>query len=146
MKEPGADRQAQVLNVGTAKYQPNLKQRRRAVIARQTRVCATPGRNHTHLEIHHVIWWGHTGGLGILWFARSGDLVAHPAVGRCADRLSHDRAVRQSPHTVGMGDSRTAHQVAWELAGLPASQCLLVRPRTHVGSATRVQRDRLTTD
>ncbi|WP_332642404.1 HNH endonuclease, partial [Aeromicrobium sp.] len=25
--------------------------------ARQRGVCATPGCNHTHLEIHHVIWW-----------------------------------------------------------------------------------------
>jgi hypothetical protein len=56
MKTDGGTRQAQVLNAGTAKYQPNLKQRR-SVIARQGGVCATPGCHHTHLEIHHVIWW-----------------------------------------------------------------------------------------
>ncbi|MCD9199498.1 HNH endonuclease [Aeromicrobium wangtongii] len=56
MKTDGGERQAQVLNAGTAKYQPNLKQRR-SVIARQGGVCATPGCNHTHLEIHHVVWW-----------------------------------------------------------------------------------------
>ncbi|MCD9199759.1 HNH endonuclease [Aeromicrobium wangtongii] len=56
MKTDGGTRQAQVLNAGTAKYQPNLKQRR-SVIARQGGVCATPGCNHTHLEIHHVVWW-----------------------------------------------------------------------------------------
>ncbi|MCD9196790.1 HNH endonuclease [Aeromicrobium wangtongii] len=56
MKTDGGTRQAQVLNAGTAKYQPNLKQRR-SVIARQSGVCATPGCNHTHLEIHHVVWW-----------------------------------------------------------------------------------------
>lgn len=60
MKEPDADRQAQVLNVGTVKYQPNLKQRR-AVLARQQGVCATPGCHHTHLEIHHSIWWSNGG-------------------------------------------------------------------------------------
>ncbi|AXT86358.1 HNH endonuclease [Aeromicrobium sp. A1-2] len=56
MKNGGSDRQAQVLNAGTAKYQPNLLQRR-SVIARQHGVCATPGCHHTHLEIHHSIWW-----------------------------------------------------------------------------------------
>ncbi|MCD9198560.1 HNH endonuclease [Aeromicrobium wangtongii] len=56
MGTDGGQRQAQVLNAGTAKYQPNLKQRR-SVIARQGGVCATPGCNHTHLEIHHVVWW-----------------------------------------------------------------------------------------
>lgn len=60
MGEPGSDRQAQVLNVGSVKYQPNLKQRR-AVLARQQGVCAAPGCSHTHLEIHHSIWWSHGG-------------------------------------------------------------------------------------
>ena len=56
MKQHGGARQAQILNAGTAKYQPNLLQRR-AVIARQRGVCAAPGCRHTHLEIHHTIWW-----------------------------------------------------------------------------------------
>ncbi len=56
MKQHGGARQAQILNAGTAKYQPNLLQRR-AVIARQRGVCAAPGCNHTHLEVHHTIWW-----------------------------------------------------------------------------------------
>jgi hypothetical protein len=56
MKTDGGTRQAQVLNAGRAKYQPNLLQRR-SVLARQQGVCATPGCHHTHLEIHHVQWW-----------------------------------------------------------------------------------------
>ena len=52
--------QAQILNAGTVKYQPTLLQRR-AVLARQKGVCAAPGCNHTHLEIHHTIWWSHGG-------------------------------------------------------------------------------------
>ncbi len=60
MKEGGGHRQAQVLNAGTTKYQPNLLQRR-AVLARQQGVCATPGCNHTHLQIHHTIFWSHGG-------------------------------------------------------------------------------------
>jgi len=60
MKDGGGARQAQILNAGTARYQPN-KIQRRAVIARQRGVCATPGCNHTHLQIHHVIWWSHGG-------------------------------------------------------------------------------------
>ena len=56
MKQDGGMRQAQILNAGRGRYQPTLTQRR-AVIARQKGVCATPGCNHTHLEIHHVIWW-----------------------------------------------------------------------------------------
>lgn len=60
MKQHGGARQAQILNAGTAKYQPNLLQRR-AVIARQKGVCAAPGCNHTHLQIHHTIWWSHGG-------------------------------------------------------------------------------------
>jgi len=60
MKQDGGNRQAQILNAGTARYQPNILQRR-AVIARQQGVCATPGCNHTHLQIHHTIWWSHGG-------------------------------------------------------------------------------------
>ncbi len=60
MKQGGGHRQAQILNAGTHRYQPNIKQRR-AVIARQKGVCATPGCTHTHLEIHHTIWWSHGG-------------------------------------------------------------------------------------
>jgi hypothetical protein len=60
MKQHGGARQAQILNAGTAKYQPNLLQRR-AVIARQKGVCATPGCNHSHLQIHHTIFWSHGG-------------------------------------------------------------------------------------
>ncbi len=56
MKQGGGHRQAQVLNAGTTRRDPSLKQRR-AVIARQMGICATPGCNHTHLEIHHTIWW-----------------------------------------------------------------------------------------
>jgi len=56
MKAGGGTRQAQVLNAGRERYQPNLLQRR-SVIARQQGVCAAPGCRHTHLEIHHVIWW-----------------------------------------------------------------------------------------
>ena len=54
------ERQARVLNAGTDRYQPNLKQRR-SVLARQRGVCAAPGCSHTHLEIHHVIWWSRGG-------------------------------------------------------------------------------------
>ena len=56
MKQHGGARQAQILNAARGRYQPNMLQRR-AVIARQKGVCATPGCNHTHLEIHHSIWW-----------------------------------------------------------------------------------------
>ncbi len=60
MKQHGGARQAEILNAGTGRYQPTLTQRR-AVIARQLGVCATPGCNHTHLEIHHVIFWSRGG-------------------------------------------------------------------------------------
>ena len=60
MKQNGGARQAQILNAGTARYQPNILQRR-AVLARQRGVCATPGCNHTHLQIHHTVWWSHGG-------------------------------------------------------------------------------------
>jgi hypothetical protein len=56
MKQHGGARQAEILNAGRGRYQPNLLQRR-AVLARQHGVCAAPGCNHTHLEIHHVVWW-----------------------------------------------------------------------------------------
>ena len=58
--KPDANRQAQILNASRVKYEPTLIQRR-AVLARQKGVCATPGCNHTHLEIHHSIWWSHGG-------------------------------------------------------------------------------------
>ncbi|NRQ51117.1 HNH endonuclease signature motif containing protein [Aeromicrobium stalagmiti] len=48
--------QSQILNVGTAMYSPNLRQRK-GVIARQMGECAAPGCKQTHLEIHHSIWW-----------------------------------------------------------------------------------------
>ncbi|WP_456694934.1 HNH endonuclease, partial [Aeromicrobium sp. P5_D10] len=54
------DRQAQVLNVGRTKYEPNIRQRR-AVLARQQGVCAAPGCSHTHLEIHHTVFWSRGG-------------------------------------------------------------------------------------
>ena len=60
MKEGDGQRQAQILNAGRGRYQPNLLQRR-AVLARQKGVCATPGCNHTHLQIHHTIFWSHGG-------------------------------------------------------------------------------------
>ncbi|MCW2799802.1 MAG: endonuclease [Aeromicrobium sp.] len=56
MKQGGGTRQDQILNLGTTRHDPSLKQRR-AVLVRQQGVCATPGCNHTHLEIHHTIWW-----------------------------------------------------------------------------------------
>ena len=60
MGEGCGERQAQVLNAGTDRYQPNLKQRR-SVLARQQGVCTTPGCNHTHLEIHHTVFWSKGG-------------------------------------------------------------------------------------
>jgi hypothetical protein len=56
MKQHDGARQAQILNAGRSRYQPTLLQRR-SVLARQKGVCAAPGCNHTHLEIHHSIWW-----------------------------------------------------------------------------------------
>lgn len=56
MKRGDGQLQAQVLNVGRTKYEPNIKQRR-AVLARQKGVCAAPGCTHTHLEIHHTVFW-----------------------------------------------------------------------------------------
>ncbi|MEO6606129.1 MAG: DUF222 domain-containing protein [Aeromicrobium sp.] len=52
--------QSQILNVGRTQRCATLKQRR-AVIARQTGICAAPGCSHTHLEIHHTIWWSNGG-------------------------------------------------------------------------------------
>ena len=60
MQEGDGTRQAQVLNAGRDRYQPNQLQRR-SVLARQKGVCAAPGCKHTHLEIHHVIWWSRGG-------------------------------------------------------------------------------------
>ncbi|MGH3457019.1 HNH endonuclease [Aeromicrobium sp.] len=37
-----------------------MKQRR-AIIARQSGVCAAPGCKNTHLEVHYVIWYSHGG-------------------------------------------------------------------------------------
>lgn len=48
--------QADVLNVGHTQRLATKKQRI-AVIARQAGVCAAPGCTHTHLHVHHVIWW-----------------------------------------------------------------------------------------
>jgi len=53
--------QSQVLNVGRTQRYATRKQRL-AIIARQRGVCAAPGCSHTHLEIHHVIWWMEQGG------------------------------------------------------------------------------------
>lgn len=52
--------QSQVLNVGRTRRYATHKQRL-AIIARQRSVCAAPGCGHTHLVIHHVIWWKHGG-------------------------------------------------------------------------------------
>jgi hypothetical protein len=52
--------QARVLNVGRSHRAATLKQRR-AIIARQGGECATPGCRHTHLEIHHSVWWSRGG-------------------------------------------------------------------------------------
>lgn len=60
MKDGIGERQSQVLNVGTTRHDPSLKQRR-AVIARQHGVCAAPGCSHTHLEVHHTVFWSKGG-------------------------------------------------------------------------------------
>ncbi|MET0931467.1 MAG: DUF222 domain-containing protein, partial [Aeromicrobium sp.] len=60
MKDRDSDRQAQILNVGRTRRLATMKQRR-AVIARQHGVCAAPGCRHTHLEIHHSIWYSRGG-------------------------------------------------------------------------------------
>ncbi|HWL50065.1 MAG TPA: DUF222 domain-containing protein [Acidimicrobiia bacterium] len=52
--------QARILNVGRTHRAATLKQRR-AIIARQGGECAAPGCRHTHLEIHHSVWWSHGG-------------------------------------------------------------------------------------
>jgi hypothetical protein len=63
--QPGGRRvprtQSQVLNVGRTQRFATRKQRI-AVLARQEGVCAAPGCSHTHLEIHHVLWWHDHGG------------------------------------------------------------------------------------
>lgn len=48
--------QSQVLNVGRTQRFATRKQRI-AILARQQGRCAAPGCTHTHLEMHHVIWW-----------------------------------------------------------------------------------------
>ncbi len=48
------------LDVGRSYRLATLKQRR-AVLARQGGVCATPGCNNTHLEMHHPTWWSRGG-------------------------------------------------------------------------------------
>jgi hypothetical protein len=60
MKDGGGYRAAEILNVGRDHRLATLKQRR-AIIVRQMGICATPGCTHTHLEIHHVIFWSHGG-------------------------------------------------------------------------------------
>jgi hypothetical protein len=60
MTQGGGRRQAQILNVGRTYRLATMKQRR-GVIARQQGVCAAPGCHHTHLEIHHVIWYSRGG-------------------------------------------------------------------------------------
>jgi hypothetical protein len=60
MKQGDGHRQDQILNVGRTQRLATQKQRQ-AVIVRQNGVCATPGCNHTHLEIHHVIFWDNGG-------------------------------------------------------------------------------------
>ncbi len=52
--------QSQVLNVGRTRRHAN-RQQRRAILARQGGVCAAPGCNNTHLEIHHITWWSRGG-------------------------------------------------------------------------------------
>jgi hypothetical protein len=52
--------QARILNVGRSHRAATLKQRR-ATVARQGGECAAPGCRHTHLEIHHSVWWSHGG-------------------------------------------------------------------------------------
>lgn len=56
----GEDAQSRILNVGRSHRVATVKQRR-GVLARQDGECATPGCHHTHLEIHHVIWWSRGG-------------------------------------------------------------------------------------
>jgi len=59
-QKPGDFGQSRILNVGRSHRAPTLKQRR-AVLARQGGICAAPGCHHTHLEIHHSIWWSNGG-------------------------------------------------------------------------------------
>lgn len=49
-----------VLDVGRTKRLATRKQRR-AVLARQRHLCANPGCNNIHLEIHHATWWSRGG-------------------------------------------------------------------------------------
>lgn len=52
--------QAQILNVGRTQRLATTKQRR-GILVRQGNVCATPGCKHTHLAVHHVIFWENGG-------------------------------------------------------------------------------------
>lgn len=52
--------QDQILNVGRTRRLATLTQRR-AVLARQKGICAAPGCGHTHLEIHHTVFWSQGG-------------------------------------------------------------------------------------
>lgn len=52
--------QAQILNVGRTQRLATFKQRR-GILVRQNNVCATPGCKHTHLVIHHVVFWDNGG-------------------------------------------------------------------------------------
>ncbi|MGI9085154.1 MAG: DUF222 domain-containing protein [Aeromicrobium sp.] len=56
----GTPEQARVLNVGRTHRLATVKQRR-AIIARQGGICATPGCHNTHLEIHHTTAWSDGG-------------------------------------------------------------------------------------
>lgn len=49
-----------VLDVGRSYRIATLKQRR-AIQARQGGICAVPGCNNTHLEMHHPTWWSRGG-------------------------------------------------------------------------------------
>ena len=60
MKAGDGRRQDQVLNAGRTRRLATQKQRL-SVLARQKGVCATPGCYHTHLEIHHTVWYSRGG-------------------------------------------------------------------------------------
>jgi len=60
MKQGHGVRQDQILSVGRDHRAATLKQRR-AIRVRQKGTCATPGCKHTHLEIHHVVFWADGG-------------------------------------------------------------------------------------
>jgi hypothetical protein len=91
------------------------------VIARQGGVCAAPGCRHTHLEIHHVIWW-----------SRGGPTDLDLLIGLCV--RCHHLLHRGLLHVTGNADAgfdftnrdnrpllkaykqrRAVHQEAWQL-------------------------------